>query len=280
MTLDRPSQSVTVWIHGGLGNQLFQLNRALLATSDGPSKLLVANASFAKDRLRDFELDRIVPPTASLTAKEASRIGLPYTRLGTKRRRSLRGKVRFRFEGDDPAAELFRPGTVSVGFFQDEASLALPTSPVCERLASTEVEDPGKARIASGRPVLHVRRGDYATSASARKSFGYLTRAYYEAACALLEVRLEDCVIFTDDPQSVAEEFEVDPAQIVGPEDLASPLDNIKMMATASALVIPNSTFSWWAAETSRAPVVAPQTWFFDRPANLRRDRWFAVANA
>ncbi len=74
------------------------------------------------------------------------------------------------------------------------------------------------------------------------------SRVLREAASRLVAI-LSEALFFTDDPDAVQQEFRVGRSQIVGPDDIHSPLDTLLTMARAEALVIPNSTFSWWAAE-------------------------------
>jgi len=275
----RLKDASVLWAQGGLGNQLFQLN-AGLTMSEEPGDLLVSTSSYGRDRLRQFELGALLSPLALTTSTEDFRLGQPYDWRGRQRSKSRDRSMTNVFSDPHPLPSAFRPRTFNIGFFQDEASLALPSKATTALLIEYR-RTASSRRAAKSRPVLHVRRGDYTSSPAAQRTFGTLSRRYYDAACSALGIRVEDCVIFTDDPAAVEHEFGVPRSDIVGPEDIESPLDTLVAMSHASALVIPNSTFSWWAAElASGAPVVAPSTWFFDRPGNLRRPGWVAVPNA
>lgn len=268
-----------LWAQGGLGNQLFQLN-AGLTLSDLPGQLRVSTSSYGRDRLRQFELGALLPPSSLTTRLEDFLLGQPYDWRGRQRSRTRDRSMTNVFSEPEPLTSAFKPGTFNIGFFQDEASLALSSEATTTRLADYR-RTVQVTKTSEKRPVLHVRRGDYTSSPAAQRTFGTLTRRYYEAACRALEVSIDDCVIYTDDPVAVEQEFGVSRSDIVGPEDIVSPLDTLVAMSRASALVIPNSTFSWWAAElASDVPVAAPGTWFFDRPANLRRADWVSVPNA
>ncbi|XAS66650.1 alpha-1,2-fucosyltransferase [Micrococcaceae bacterium Sec5.7] len=177
------------------------------------------------------------------------------------------------------------PGQVLVGFFQDASSLALGTTPVRaallkrrEDLLSTEI-----AKFVKDRPVAHIRRGDYATVQAARNTFGSIRPQYYGEAFDLLDHKLHDAAFFTDDPAYVKETFGVPERQIFGPGSTKSDLESLLVMSMGQALVIPNSTFSWWAAELLEPSqgVVSPQEWFRDRrnEHNLARDHWKRVPN-
>ncbi|TCU83449.1 glycosyl transferase family 11 [Curtobacterium sp. PhB42] len=268
-----------LWAQGGLGNQLFQLN-AGLTLSEHPATLLVSGSSFGRDRLRQFELGALLPSSALTSSREDFRLGQPYDWRGRRRSKTRDRSLTTVFSDPETLPSAFRPGTFNIGFFQDAASLALPTDATTALLAAyRNAVSAGSA--SANRPVLHVRRGDYTTSPAAQRTFGTLSRRYYDDACRALGIPIDESIIFTDDPAAVEREFDVPRSNIIGPEDIESPLDTLVAMSRASALVIPNSTFSWWAAElASHVPVAAPSTWFFDRPGNLRRTGWVSVPNA
>lgn len=279
--IDRLRQSATLWAQGGLGNQLFQYNAARNLTEKNGVQLLVSKSSYGRDRLRDFELSRLLPVGSELTAIEERLAGQPYNWRGHARTLSPLSRLSFKFAGERIDGDLFNSGTVNVGFFQETAWLELDTNEIRSQLAPVRKEIEGQNLIPPGTLILHVRRGDYATSDSARRVFGVLSRSYYEDACALLGRSIDEAMIFTDDTDAVRHEFGVDRERIIGPSDIKSPLDTMLAMSLASELIIPNSTFSWWAAElAANIPVAAPRTWFLDREHNLRRDTWATVANS
>ncbi|UFU14572.1 alpha-1,2-fucosyltransferase [Curtobacterium sp. C1] len=275
----RLDESAVLWVQGGLGNQLFQLSAAFQTAQQKSLSLLLSRSSFGRDKLRNFELERLINPTKILTSAEEHRLGQPYNWRGKRRTSPLLSNVRFQFASDHPQESDFEPGTLNIGFYQEHAWLELPTDIVRGEL--THQASAVKGMLREGQLVAHVRRGDYATSASARASFGFLDRDYYHRAASELGRELQEAIIFTDDVQAVQREFGVSRDQVVGSDDIRSPLDTLLTMSTASALIIPNSTFSWWAAEIAGdVPVAAPETWFFDRPEDLKRQQWIAVPNS
>ncbi|NMM35756.1 MAG: hypothetical protein HHJ13_17530 [Phycicoccus sp.] len=139
------------------------------------------------------------------------------------------------------------------------------------------------AQITRGAVVAHVRRGDYAATAAAKSTFGELSTNYYLEALEALGASVADTVFFTDDVTHVMREFGVSRTSVIGRADLASPLETVVAMGLAPSIVIPNSTFSWWASEMVRPKgrVVAPQRWFLDRSEESSpvRSEWIRVAN-
>ena len=133
------------------------------------------------------------------------------------------------------------------------------------------------------RPVVHIRRGDYVTLASARKTFGTLSSEYYHEALDRLGHQASDAVFFSDDPEFVRREFGVSPELVIGPSAVKSDLQTLMLMSLGQDIVIPNSTFSWWAAELmgKRGQVVAPKIWFYDRDESQwpQRQHWLRHDN-
>lgn len=109
---------------------------------------------------------------------------------------------------------------------------------------------------------IHIRRGDYVTNSGANKTHGLLGLDYYLKAINLVEekVGFEDVYFFTDDPKWVSENFK--DAKIF--QQNIDPVFDLVLMSKASALIISNSTFSWWAAWLNQKSecTVAPKKWF------------------
>jgi hypothetical protein len=119
-----------------------------------------------------------------------------------------------------------------------------------------------------GAIAVHVRRGDYAHSASPRELLGPLDDAYYRRAIAALGGT--QAVVLTDDPAWCRAEFDpgVPFTCIEHPDTAAGTIDDLLTMGHARGVAIANSTFSWWGAwiATQRgARVVAPARWFNNR---------------
>jgi hypothetical protein len=117
--------------------------------------------------------------------------------------------------------------------------------------------------------AVHVRRGDYLTSAERHP---VCSEAYYRAALA--ELPDGNVVVFSDDPAWCREHLSwMRPQAVLGhpvtfplPE---SPLDSnpdhldLFLMAHCRHHVIANSSFSWWGAFLSGNPApVHPRRWF------------------
>lgn len=276
--MTRLQDSVVMWLQGGLGNQLFQLNAAHLAAERAGCAFLLSRTSFFRDRLRAPALELLTQRSAFCSALQELSVGIPYDRSGAIRERTMLGRL--------PVVEdlqLAVQGSVLVGFFQDRETLSSGVSPVVNTLARQLAKMPSSPVMdkVRGRPVAHVRRGDYVSSPAARASFGELPPDYYFEAFQILGVNASECTYFTDDADYVATAFGVSRERIVTREETITDLASMLLMSTGSSIVIPNSSFSWWAAALMDRPerVVAPSTWFLDKPAaeGPLDERWLTV---
>jgi hypothetical protein len=240
----------------------------------------VSRASYWRDRLRGFELGPLIHRGELTSRLEDIAIGRPYSHSGLLRPSTEITNIPIVESLDSPMIP-----QVLLGFFQDQASLALGTDLLLTRLRTLEISQEYSAleKLIQGRPVAHVRRGDYVTSSAARAAFGTLSPRYYHESMERLGLHIGDAVFFSDDVEYVEQEMGIRASSIVGPSMVKSSLQNLLLMSSGTALVMPNSTFSWWAAEllAGQGEVIAPKTWFFDRDDSLSpaRAHWLRNEN-
>ena len=122
----------------------------------------------------------------------------------------------------------------------------------------------------------------------AHASHGVATRAYFERAIPLMyeaygELPLR---VFTDSPEQVEGEFQGLPyAFEVAPNTPElSPWETVASMARSRAIVMSNSSFSWWAAWLMRqrdpsVRVIAPRPWVADGASahELLYEEWISL---
>ena len=165
-----------LWLQGGLGNQLFQLNMGLNLSRKRSQNLKIILNSYFRDKLRDFELEPILESAQKASFFESIIYGRPYSRSG-----NLKSSVGFgTLKVDTASSDLGPEKSLLVGFFQDQESIKDGTGELCDLLRNIELSDKAlklKNEIA-GRPVLHVRRGDYVSLQSSLDTFGTLDVPY------------------------------------------------------------------------------------------------------
>jgi hypothetical protein len=130
---------------------------------------------------------------------------------------------------------------------------------------------------------VHIRRGDYV---KLRNSFGILAGDYYESAINLVLERSTNkysrVLVFSDDvveAKKIFSHLKVPlPVQFADPPE-NYPEETLTLMSLSQALVMSNSSFSWWAAQLGNASkfVVCPSQWFrnMSDPEVLVPHEWY-----
>jgi hypothetical protein len=113
---------------------------------------------------------------------------------------------------------------------------------------------------------IHIRRGDYLTDPDAKELLGALDANYYQRGARHFTQCLADahCYVFSDDREWARNELKLPVPFTVVDHEQEHPFWDMWLMSQCNALVIANSSFSWWAAWLSRLPgerIVAPQRW-------------------
>ncbi len=217
-----------VRLRGGLGNQLFGLAFAHSVKHLGGEPVAVDVSGFRRDRYR----------RAFVTADLAFDLGLQVMS-----RPSLRGALRwlpFRgqvMEGRSPArlGDLARHGRHFDGYWQDEAYIAVAdTIRVRTRRFLDSMSDGAKAHDI----VIHHR--SYREEAIPSRRRGP-SPEYVARATDLIQEHhggTSDIVVISDDTPG------------------ADPLADMAVLLKARALILANSSFSWWAGYCGDAATV------------------------
>lgn len=271
-------------LQGGMGNQMFQyaFGRALAVKNN---TTLGLDLEYLLDRtprkgftFRNYDLDLF-----SIQAEMVQQATVPmfYRSFGSGTMGLLLNKVRDTL--------LLAPGKEK-GFSLDEKKLMLGDETYLygywqsykyfESIADTIRKDftirmplPDhiqelKKEIESKNSVcIHVRRGDYVGN-SVHEVVG---RSYYDMALVKLKERtpIEHVYVFSDDIQWCKDALSFSfPTTYVGQEYAGErAIGHFALMRACTHFIIPNSSFSWWAAwlGTSLSKVViAPKQWFAD----------------
>ncbi|MEJ0001582.1 MAG: alpha-1,2-fucosyltransferase [bacterium] len=296
---------IIVRLSGGMGNQMFQYaaGRALALKHDVS---LALDPTFLNHRnrmpkflrphfvFRNFDLDvfniqaRIAKPSEISFRNRPFFSGWLMLAIDAALRKIavFPGWEKF-FSFDKKVLEL-GPDTYLEGYWQSpkyfsaieeiirkDFTLALPLSEKSEKL---------KKEIQSGVSVcVHVRRADFVAS-SFHGTFG---KEYYEAGIALVakSVPVGKVYVFSDDIAWCEKNLRFDvPTTFVGNEHAGRKGEgHLALMSACKHFIIPNSTFSWWAAwlgEHKGKIVITPKKWFADKSMNtndLMPEAWVRI---
>lgn len=267
------------FVCGGLGNQMFQYAAGRsLALRHGTDVLLDLTA-FASSRhfdvSRPFELGLLSIETAQPTALSPTRFRLAR-RLRLER---WSGWSTFR-EADpghfDPRFGELGDSTYLSGYWQSWRYFADHAARIRRELQPRVALNPASRGLAermrsTNSVSLHVRRGDYVTSAAANAVHGVLGLEFYEKAVRHLQDRSSDleAYIFSDDLKWCEAELSHlgIPMTLVDANRDADSWQDLFLMANCRHNIIANSSFSWWAAwlgdghDHAGRTVIAPAAW-------------------
>ena len=301
-------RGIRVLLNGGLGNQLFQYYAGLYVAKRSAHPLYLDLTRVEFGRLRHtLALFSMTVEGSALSSKyryspshvkhmfrikcfrnkesnSSTRINLLLNRMSCT---YTSPKVGF----DANLDKIDRPVRIE-GYFQTwkyyhsiSANNASIQSPLC-LVKPSEFYAEMLTKIRAKQTLsIHVRRGDYTVN---KESFGLLSLEYYVESIAILKSRgfsWDQAWLFTDDVESVTEEFrnliEAEEIEVIQLEELKDPAEVMMLMSNASVSIIANSTFSWWAATLGEKieAVVCPSKWFktLDDPQDLLPISWIKV---
>ena len=265
---------------GGLGNQMFQYAaaRRLALRCHVPLKLDISWFDSSPDRsyaLRALNVKSDVATPAELAEVRGPSAGV--ARLAFRLRRGLKlGRrwnwIRERFLSPvDHRVLDAGDWTYLEGYWQSERYFADVADTIRgDFTINWEPDARGRellAQIGATESVsVHVRRGDYVTSAPRN----VCTPAYYASCVARMAERVArpHLFVFSDDPGWVAVNQRFDyPTTIVSETPARSDHGDLRLMSACRYHILANSSFSWWGAWLDPRPdkvVFAPQRWMND----------------
>lgn len=270
---------VYVQLLGGLGNQLFAYFAGqYLSIRTGSSLHLgisqVKSTHGSSSDLFDFKIpqhfveSRRFARFAVAIAKRANSIGIDLSAI-LERFFSIHSTEEV---GYDDTLDSIHSGTAIFGYFQTyryyEACLEAGfTRDLALREPSEWFLSLAKEAKSLKPIVVHVRRGDYTDPSN--QHIGVLAGEYFLNAIGYFSSQEKfsssPVWVFSDSIPLVKKEFGASGAMfryITSPYGVPA-AESLKLMSLGSAMVISNSTFSYWAAMFSNhMNVIAPRKWF------------------
>jgi len=296
---------VTVFLRGGLGNQMFQYALGLALAKRNKTKLLL-DSVFLCDRFprknftyRTFDLDVFaLEPRFTALSKIANAIPVPGLWLGADlafiKSRDFFGVQKIVKEKNEQAfdPEILRSGDNLLlwGRWQNEKYFSEVADEVRAAFRFRHpFEGEAKAlaeKIRSCNSVsLHVRRGDFASSAVVKDLMGDTNLSYYSRAARYIGERVKkpELFVFSDDiewcKKNITVPFPATYATFTSEGPKAS--FHLHLMSLCKHNIIANSTFSWWGAWLNNNPgkiVIAPKQWYADgTKTDILPEKWIKL---
>jgi hypothetical protein len=195
--------------------------------------------------------------------------------------------------GDDPNIDSIKAGSYVRGYFQ--SSRYFLTLKGDQDFYNFDLQNTSAwfenalQEMSIAKPIaIHVRRGDYLKP---ENSFiGALSKTYFLEAIMRLKqdssFRNSEVWVFSNDTAMARAELEEEIEGVVrwiDPPSESSEAESLLLMGHARALVISNSTYSWWSAAIGGPErVIAPSKWFRsdDDPEGLMLPTWERVQSS
>lgn len=291
--------SAEVFLQGGFGNQLFQLMSVL---ENYPKSRVCLNTQVLRSRLNSEGIPELVHLNLpnEITVKHGPR-GLisKILNLGFILRplvfrylnqshlyegslvqkstpfflRALMSIQRLRIVSLDIEGRSISKSRhkIVLGYFQNYRSFnQLGVNRITHILQNSKISNESSSTLTIEKTGVvlgvHIRQGDYA----ANPNFGILDREYYANALARVEKRLNlnQVWIFGEkdslDMNLVSLFSEKYLVSIISDREISSEIATLQKMGECDALIIANSTFSWWGATliANQENVFIPTPWF------------------
>lgn len=275
---------IVVRVEGGLGNQLFQAAFGLQLANQHQTELVLDLSSYADRPAHGYLLSHFNVQARPLRPDEVSYLPRRYqnqpisawpdwlvaTRLKRVREKPFGFSEHYLRSPDN---------SYLVGYWQSERFFSQIASEVRNQYRLRDgLSDTGRRLwdrlVVPGSMALHIRRGDYLTNSAAAAIYRNLSLDYYRRAVLsrLTERTGVEVTVFSNDIAWCQGQLNLPcPTHFV--TESAGPHEELISMSAAEAIVIANSTFSWWAAWLSSREeprIFAPRKWFHPGTLNDR----------
>jgi len=247
---------ITVYLQGGLGNQMFQIastfshakkngDEAVFNLSNSHTPHQGENSSKYKDKLFRFKSR---PDVYDICRKVFVQPGHEFCELPYFHNLQLQGffqSEKFFIEYKDELISRFREGLMSY------------------KLQWVSInEDINRLRESLGKPIvsIHIRRGDYLKFQGIHDPCPV---EYYNEAMVLMREKIGDFHTYfvSDDIEWCQEVFQGQGSF----SRYRDELDDLMLLVNSDHNIIANSSFSWWGAYLNNNPnkiVIGPEKWF------------------
>jgi hypothetical protein len=281
---------------GGMGNQMFQyaIGRSLAVKNSTSLGLyldaLLDRSNNGEETFRNFDLD-VYNIKAEIVSRSKVPIMYKYYNKGVGDfflrgiRFLLRRIFRVKMDGkensngfDESILSLGRNAYLEGGwqsekYFIDIAEIIKDDFKLKTQLTS-KIKELMNTIKRENSLCMHVRRGDYVND----KNFEVVNNEYYDNALNYIskKTKIDKIYVFSDDIKWCKENIKFEnPTMFVGEEYSGIKAEGHHvLMRSCKNFIIPNSTYSWWAAWLSDRKdkiVIVPKKWFPDESIHSKK---------
>lgn len=278
----------TVYLMGGLGNQLFQFAAAYAYSKKYGCHIKVdisylkrhpAHGGYRLDRL---ELGQCI--YKNMTSGILSYVVMRVIMREPKISLLTNGRVvHEKFASTNKINDIICPSNVTLlGYWQDSNLFSqyhgFLKSKIIPKIKTEQCHSYQRMiENAESSVSIHVRRGDYVNNLAAFETHGVCSVSYYRNAISLIRKKIvkPHFFVFTNDPLWVNKELEDIFADVeVTFVEGNSQEEDLWLMSQAKHHIIANSSFSWWGAWLAKHDaqiVISPEPWY-DIPPQSSND--------
>jgi hypothetical protein len=276
---------VVIRLNGGLGNQMFQyaFGRAIAEIRKAP---LILNCYGFKYKIsgvtqRTYALDSFTLADSVMVSYEPYNFNLNrFARFVPFMDRMLSVCFEKNISYDTKAyndmhSSVFVGYWQSYRYFESVSEILLKDFNFRGKFCSSFIDYEKDIKLNQS-VMLHVRRGDYVSLASASSYHGVLNIDYYKlAASEVLSREPKACFfVFSNDIDWCRQTLKFLPenTRYIEPDPCRCDVQELILMSLCKYQIIANSSFSWWSAWLSNsnqnkyeAKIIAPNSWFVNQ---------------
>jgi hypothetical protein len=273
---------ITIRLNGGLGNQMFQYAAAKASALVNSAELFIDIDEFETYKLRKFELNdynikNFIIANRGVTTK--NKLTPQSFLIKFLKKFHLESLVQnYYYERtllfDEKVLKL-NDKTYMEGFFQCEKyfsnirDLLIEEFSLKKELSKYSQFIKNEINQTNNSVSLHIRRGDYISSAKTNSTHGVCDLKYYNDGIRYLNehIGIFTIFVFSDDILWAKENLRFKNLVFIDSSEKRIAHEDIYLMSLCDCNIIANSSFSWWGAwlnQNRGKIVIAPKKWFLD----------------
>lgn len=265
-------RKIIVKLMGGLGNQMFQFAAAKkVADLLNENCEIIFDVSFLEDRTidivyRDYDLSIF-----NLSNQLDNSLNQKFNKIIINDMNIVTAINNIHLLKNDKR-DLYFEGFFQIHYLVDKS---MNQYYKFNEFSNKETEKFFLENITDKSLMINIRRADYVSRPSALSFHGFLGEEYIKKA--LLKFKNDEfdkVFIFSDEPDWCEKNLHIDNSIVVSHEYAGNKFrDYLHLMSKFRNLIIPNSTFAWWAAwisenQNNSVKIISPgkNIWFRNNP--------------